>query len=56
MLLPCHGCPSGLIFHPDVTLEGLRSLAALNTWKTALMDVPFGGAKVGADGGHIRYI
>mmetsp|Transcript_28219 Transcript_28219/g.71949 ORF Transcript_28219/g.71949 Transcript_28219/m.71949 type:complete len:464 (-) Transcript_28219:476-1867(-) len=37
----------GVIFHQDVTLEGMRSLAALNTWKTAIMDVPFGGAKGG---------
>ncbi|KAL6753287.1 hypothetical protein V8C86DRAFT_3169902 [Haematococcus lacustris] len=37
----------GIIFHPNVTLEGLTSLAALNTWKMALVDVPFGGAKLG---------
>eukprot|EP00798_Chlamydomonas_sp_ICE-L_P020967 gene20967-27822_t len=37
----------GLIFHPDVDLQSMQSLASLNTWKTAFMDVPFGGAKGG---------
>jgi len=37
----------GLRFHPEVDLNEVRSLAALMTWKTALIDVPFGGAKGG---------
>lgn len=37
----------GIIFHPAVTLENMRSLASLNTWKFALLNVPFGGAKGG---------
>ncbi len=37
----------GLRFHPEVDLGEVRSLAALMTWKTALVDLPFGGAKGG---------
>ncbi|MCG3131914.1 MAG: Glutamate dehydrogenase [Phycisphaerae bacterium] len=37
----------GLRFHPEVDLSEVRSLAALMTWKTALVDIPFGGAKGG---------
>lgn len=37
----------GIMFHPGVTLESMRSLASLNTWKAALLNVPFGGAKGG---------
>lgn len=37
----------GLRFHPDVRLEEVRALAQLMTWKTALVDIPFGGAKGG---------
>ncbi|HPF39529.1 MAG TPA: Glu/Leu/Phe/Val dehydrogenase dimerization domain-containing protein [Phycisphaerae bacterium] len=37
----------GLRFHPEVDLNEVRSLAALMSWKTALVDVPFGGAKGG---------
>jgi len=39
----------GLRFHPGVTLDHFRALASLMTWKTALVDVPFGGAKGGID-------
>ena len=37
----------GLRFHPDVDINEVRSLAALMSWKTALVDIPFGGAKGG---------
>jgi glutamate dehydrogenase (NAD(P)+) len=37
----------GMRYHPSLTLEHCRDLAALMTWKTALADVPFGGAKGG---------
>jgi glutamate dehydrogenase (NAD(P)+) len=37
----------GLRFHHEVDLDEIRSLAALMTLKTAIVDVPFGGAKGG---------
>ncbi len=37
----------GVRFHPEVEIEGMRALAALMTWKCALMNLPFGGAKGG---------
>ncbi len=39
----------GLRYHPHVDLDGVRALAAAMTWKTALVDLPFGGAKGGID-------
>ena len=35
----------GVRFHPKADLEEVKALAALMTWKTALLDLPFGGAK-----------
>lgn len=37
----------GVRFHPDQSLESVRALAALMTWKCALHDLPLGGAKGG---------
>lgn len=37
----------GLRFHPDLVLDDVRALASLNTWKTAVVNIPFGGAKGG---------
>lgn len=37
----------GIRFHQDVDIDEIRALASLMTWKTALIDVPFGGGKGG---------
>ena len=37
----------GTRFHPETDLEEMRVLASLMTWKTALVNIPFGGAKGG---------
>lgn len=37
----------GLRFHQTVSLDDLKALATMMTWKGALMDIPFGGAKGG---------
>src|ERR1700722_616591 len=37
----------GLRYHPRTDLDEVRGLASLMTWKCALLDVPFGGAKGG---------
>ncbi|NOZ39583.1 MAG: glutamate dehydrogenase [Planctomycetes bacterium] len=37
----------GLRFHPEVDLDEVRSLASLMTWKTAVVNIPYGGAKGG---------
>ena len=37
----------GVRYHPEADLEEVRALASLMTWKTALVELPFGGAKGG---------
>ena len=37
----------GLRWHPDETIDTVRALSAWMTWKTAVVDIPLGGAKGG---------
>ncbi len=37
----------GIRFHPNVDIDEVRALASAMTWKTAVVNIPFGGAKGG---------
>jgi glutamate dehydrogenase (NAD(P)+) len=40
-------CKGGIRYHPEADAEEVLGLATTMTWKTALVDLPFGGAKGG---------
>src|SRR5438067_9103829 len=37
----------GIRYHPDVTLDEIKAMAMAMTWKCALVEIPYGGAKGG---------
>src|SRR5205085_9286689 len=39
----------GIRYHPEVDLDEVRALAMLMTWKTAIVGIPYGGAKGGVN-------
>ncbi len=43
----CGPTKGGIRFHPDETIDTVRGLASLMTWKCSLHDLPLGGSKGG---------